>query len=102
VNGKNIISRGLRFSNISNGDNSNRKENPRFGNRRENPRFSSRKENLRFSNKRENLSFSNRNPLSLKENLNGEKENIESRRAGYRLSFGLRSLMCHLSPNIAG
>ena len=73
--GNSNINRGLRFSNISNRDNSN-KDNPRFRNQDNNLRrkFSSKRDNLRrkFSSRKDkskDLMLSNHNTLGLKENL---------------------------------
>ena len=87
MKGNSNINRGLRFSNISNRDNSN-KENLKFSSQNNSPRreFNSRKDkskglrfsnhkdkskDLRFSSQDNNLrrKFSNHNTLSLKENL---------------------------------
>src|SRR4030042_5859103 len=100
MKGNSNINRGLRFSNISNRDNSN-KDNPRFGNLKQNhkehPRLNNHNSNNlnhRFSNPGEsspsNPNNSDLNPRasdpgeshnthSLKENLKEGMQNIESR-----------------------
>ena len=82
MKGNSNINRGLRFSDISNRDKSN-KDNPRFGDLKINNKDNLRlKNNLRreFSSHRDNskdLRFSNHNTHSLKENL---KEGIAEHR----------------------
>ena len=98
MRGNTNINRGLRFSTISNRDNSNR-DNPRFGNLKVNnkgdPRLSNHNSNnidRRFSNPRDSSNPNNsvlnlrasdpgesHNTHSLKENLKGGIQNIESR-----------------------
>ncbi len=69
IKGKNSIDRGLRFR-----DNSS-KDNPGFGNLRDSSNPKGNILSLGGSNAREN-----RNTNSLKENLNGAKQNVDSRR----------------------
>jgi hypothetical protein len=89
MKGNSNINRGLRFSTISNRDNSNR-DNPRFGNlkgnHKEDPRLNSHNINLRFSNPNNsvlNLRASDpgesHNTHSPKESLEEGMKNIESR-----------------------